>query len=797
MTLKKLLTILCFVSFPALAGFNSVTVPPVMLHAANAGTGTGYSGNVEYTVTCGDTDSVYVTLTVQTQAGATPLALSEVTGDVGLIRIVKPNVAEKHEIYFSTQTPPVNGTAYVAVLTANAVVSAAKTQVEGFLKTMSKNDKVSVMAGCCDGFTSTSGGITIPSIIMSDGPNGVRPTNGAQATVFPTCSNEASTWDTALANIQGQAKGEEFRALGKNCALGPALNLVYHPQGGRASEYYGEDPYESGHMAAADVRGEQLKGVAATIKHFACNNKEDDRRILSADMSERSLQELYLANFRPSVVQGGDGCWALMGAYNQVNQNVTNQGYACQNKYIQTDVLRNTWGFKYMSMTDWGVNWSFTPGVNFGVDVEMPSASAYTPGALISITDSLINMHVRRILYTHEKIGDLASTYNATAFADQFKGAAHRAAARKVGTAGIVLGKNSNNVLPIPKSGVKIALTGPFANQFRPGPGGSSQVSPAYQTTPQTGISQLLMGTGPYAGHKPAGASTIVTDITTADYIIVFVGVTSETENVDRPSLSVLPADGDNDVAAALAVTTAKTIVVYTGGSAATPGKWSNADAIVFAFYPGGDQGYCIADVLFGNVNPSGKLPVTFPSSASQLPNFTVTANGDLYYPSSDTAHGYFRMDKNGWTPQFYFGYGLSYTTFGYSNLQIFPDSIKAGDRVHVRLTVTNAGTVAGKETAELYLSMPVNGTLPVRVQDLRGFQKVPVDTGVTLAPGASQTVDFTLYPEDMQVYNPNGADYNGTGTWQILAGNYGVRVGTSSQRDLQPTVGGSFTVMP
>lgn len=795
MTLKKLFTILCFVSFPALAGFNTVTVPSVMLHPADAGTGTGYSGNVEYTVTAGDTDSVYVTLTIQSQAG-TPLTLSEVTGDVGLIRIVNPNVAETHEIYFQIQGAPPASTHFVAVVSASAVISGAKTQVEGFLKTMSKNDKVSMMSGCCDGFTSTAGGTTIPSIIMSDGPNGVRPTNGAQATVFPTCSNEASTWDTALANIQGQSKGEEFRALGKNCALGPALNLVYHPQGGRASEYYGEDPYESGHMAAADVRGEQSRGVAATIKHFACNNKEAERRILSADMSERSLRELYLQNFKPSVVQGDDGCWSLMGAYNQVNQNVPNQGPACQNKYLETDVLRNTWGFKYMSMTDWGVNWSFTPGVNFGVDIEMPSASNYTPGALIAVIDSTINTHIRRILYTHEKIGDLASTYNATAFGDLFKGTAHRAAARQVGTAGLVLGKNNNNVLPLPKSGVKIALTGPFANVFRPGPGGSSLVSPAYQTTPQTGISQLLMGTGPYAGKKPAGASTIVTDITTADYIIVFVGVTGETEDADRPYLAVQPTDGDNDAAAALAVTTAKTIVVYTGGSAATPGNWSNADAILFAFYPGGDQGYCIADALFGNVNPSGKLPVTFPNAASQLPNFTVASTGDLVYPSSDTAHGYFRMDKNGWTPQFYFGYGLSYTTFGYSNLQIFPDSIKAGDRVHVRLTVTNTGSVAGKETAELYLSMPANGTLPVRVQDLRGFQKVPLDPTQTLAPGASQTVDFTLYPEDMEVFNPNGADYNGAGTWQVLAGNYGVRVGTSSQRDLQPTLGGSFTVM-
>ncbi len=797
MRLKLFLSFVCLLSFAACAAFNSITVPSVMLHAANAGTGTGFSGVVQYTLTAGDTDSVLVSLTITAQDG-TPFTLGETTGDVGMIRIVNPSIAEKHVIYFQAQAAPTPGVHYVAHLAASAGISASKAQVEGFLKTMSKADKAAMMGGCCDQFTGTAGGSTIPQLFMSDGPNGVRPTSGAHATLYPCCSNEACTWDTALATIQGLSKGEEFRALGKNCALGPALNLVYHPQGGRASEYYSEDPYLSGQMAASDAFGMQAKGVAATVKHFACNNKEDNRQTLSANMSERALRELYLYNWKPSVVKGADGCWGLMGAYNQVNHLLPNQGWACQNKVIETDVLRNEWGYKYLSMTDWTASMDFIPAFNYGVDIDMPNPDTYDPGNVSLQVDSLINRHARRIIYTHEKIGDLAAGYNPVAYGDQFKGAAHQAVSQQVGTAGIILGKNTGNLLPLPASGKKIALTGPFANTCRTGPGGSSAVTPDVCVSPQTAIKNLLMGLGPYAGKKPANASTVVTDITTADYIIVFVGPTHEQEGSDRPTLALQASEGETDVAAALAVTTAKTVVVYTGGSAATPGNWSNAGAIVFAFYPGQEQGYCIADVLFGNVNPSGKLPVTFPNAATQLPNFGLINNVELNYPSSDTAHGYFRMDKNKWTPLFHFGHGLSYTTFGYSPLQIFPDTIKAGDRVHVRLTVTNAGALAGKETAELYLSMPTGAGLPVRVQDLRGFQKVPLDPTKTLDPnGGATTVDFTLSPEDMQVFNPNGADYNGGGSWQILPGTYGVRVGTSSQTDLQPTASGTFTVIP
>jgi len=772
--LAGFLTLVC--SSLLQADLSSVAVPATMLHLPDAGAGVGYSGKVEYQINALDYDSVYVTLSIMPASGGEALALSEISGDVGLIRNVKVQRTEDHQVFFQTDAAQ-TGMEYIARVTVSATISAAKTEIQSYLTNLTKQNKGTIMGGGGDGFEGQGAGqapYAVPEIWMSDGPHGVRPPQGGQATCFPTCAGLACTWDTALAFLQGQTMAEEFRALGKNCALGPALNLVYHPQGGRASEYFSEDPYLSGRMAAADVQGIQTRGVIATIKHYACNNKETNRFNLSANMSERSLREIYLCNWKPSI---DVGCGAVMGAYNKVNHS-----YACSNKYLMTDVLRDCWGYPSMVMTDWGARFDdFSSGIRYGVDIDMPNPDSYVSGVIAVQPDSIVNMHASRILYAHEIIGDLQAGYNRTAYGAALMGSAHRQVARDVGSAGIILAKNVGNLLPLPKTGKKIAILGPFANQCRLGPGGSSAVNARDRVTPQQGITALLSGVG-------AGASTIVTDISTADYVIVFVGVTGENEGSDRPNLAVQPNDGDNDAQTALNARPNATIVVFTGGSAASAGNWSQAPAIVIAFCPGQEQGTCIADVLFGNVNPSGKLPVTFPQDASQAPPFAL-AGADLNYPSSDTAHGYFSVNKKAQAPLFNFGHGLSYTTFAYSNLQIYPQTISAGDRVHVRATVSNTGSVTGKEAVQLYLSMPSTAGLPVRVQDLRGFRKV------SLNPGASTTVDFALTAEEMQVWNPNGADYSGSGAWQVPSGTYGVRAGTSSQRDLQPTLSGSFAV--
>ncbi len=726
-------------------------------------------------------DSIIVTLSIVPVAGGNALALTEVRGDVGVIAVNTnlPNAGRTYSINFQTTAaqPDVD---YIARITANALVSRVKTHSDSLIGVLTKNNKATLMTPSSN--MQSNGAGSVPGIYMADGPHGVR--GNGNATCFATCAGLCATWDTAIAFAQGQAKGEEFRGLGRNCELGPADDLVYHPLGGRASEYYGEDPYLCGRMMEADVRGVQSKRCMATIKHFACNNKESGRTTLSAVMDERSLREIYLYNWKPTIM-GTAGCWGIMNAYNRVN--TPTSSYCASNKYLLSTQLRDEWGYKFLVMTDWGASFdNITQGINWGTDLQMPSASVYTVSSITGFSDSLVNVHAKRIILAHEMLGDMESGYSISGtYASTVNSAAHALVVRNVGDGGIILAKNTGNLLPIPKNGKTIAITGPYAATCRLGPGGSSVVTPpaASQINPTQGVNALLAGVG-------AGATTVTTDLNAADYILVFVGVTGEAEGSDRSNLALQPAEGETSVSTALAATNGanKTIVIYVAGSAVSAGTWSTAPAILLAFYPGQQQGNSIADVLFGDVNPSGKLAVTFPQSASQLPNFTVSGNL-LQYPRCDTAHGYFRMDKTGAKPLFWFGHGFSYTTFSYTGLQVYPSQIKAGDIVRVRVTVTNTGSIAGKEVVQLYLSMPSSASLPVRVQDLRGFKKV------SLNGGANTTVDFVLTQEEMRVYNPNGADFNGTGFWTVLPGTYGVRVGTSADRTETPSLSGSFIV--
>jgi beta-glucosidase len=781
----KISGLLLILSFAVNAALSTVTVDSLMLHGPNAGVGTAYCGVVQYSLAPeAANDSVQVSITVNPAAGGANLTLTEVRGDVGLIVVNTntPTVAKTYTISFQA-SDAVPGTYYIAHVTANANPSRTKIHSDSLVGVMTAAQKATMMGGDGNMLGRASG--PIPAIYMADGPHGVR--GNGDATCFATCAGLCATWDTAMAYLQGQAKGEEFRALGRNCSLGPANDLVYHPQGGRASEYYGEDPYLCGHMMASDVMGLQSRGCIATIKHYAANNKEQNRMTMSAVMAERSMRELYLYNWKHAITSS-QGCWGIMSAYNRISTPAAS--YASSNRYTLSTVLREEWAYKFLVMTDWTASFeSCAAGMTYGADIDMPSPDVYTSACVTGYADSVINVHARRIILAHEKVGDMVAGYNRTAYASTLLSAAHTKVVRDVGDAGIVLAKNNNNLLPIPDRGKTIAITGPFAATCRLGPGGSSLVSPptASRITPTQGINNHLAAVG-------TGASTITTDLNAADYILVYVGVSGENEGGDRASLAVLAADGETAVSTALAATNGanKTVVIFTGGSAASAGVWSTAPAVLIAFYPGQEQGNSIADVLFGSVNPSGKLAVTFPQDASQLPNFTLTG-GNLTYPRSDTAHGYFRMDKRGVTPLFWFGHGLSYTTFSYSNLQVYPTSIKAGDIVRVRVTVTNTGSMAGKEVVQLYLSMPTtNPSLPVRVQDLRGFKKV------SLNAGANATVDFQLTAEEMRVYNPNGTDYanNGyNGIWTVLSGTYGVRVGTSADRTRQPTMSSSFAV--
>jgi beta-glucosidase len=522
-------------------------------------------------------------------------------------------------------------------------------------------------------------------------------------------------------------------------------------------------------MAVSDVRGLQSVNCIATLKHFVANNKEDNRKLLSAQVGERLLREIYMAGFKKLVLEGK--ALGVMAAYNMINGS-----YACSFKYTMTDVLRDEWGFKGFAMTDWGASIDdFRTSALYGVDLIMPGRGSYTAGSFQSVGENIVNMHARRIIYANKMIGALEPGYNSTEFQSYLLSDEHRQVVRRIGKAGIILARNNGGILPLPKKGASIALTGPYVSICRTGGSGSSVVRPMVLINPQQAVQEKL-------GSVGAGASTLTTDIGRADYIVVFVGVSGEGEGSDRPTLHL--ADGDNDVASALNVNPGKTIVVFTGGSACTEGNWSEAPAIVMAFYPGQEQGYSIADVLFGDQSPSGKLPVTFPRNASQVPDFSLR-NNQLHYD----LHGYFKVNEMGEEPLFPFGHGLTYTTFEYGGLAVVPSSIAAGDRIFVQADVTNTGNRTGQEVVQLYLSLPDNRGVDVRVQDLKGFRKL------SLGPGEKKTVTFILTPPDMAYFDNGGSDFDGDGTWKILAGAYGVRVGTSSQINQRPTLSGGFTV--
>jgi beta-glucosidase len=812
MKLTKLFGLLFFASIGANAAtpLNNIVVDQLQVHEANPAMGVGASGKVSYSFNAGDNDSVFVTVTIVPAAGGgAALPLKSVTGDVGVVNVVKQNTAENHSIFFELAGDPVAGTQYFAHLKIDAVVSKKMQNVNQILGSLSKSQ----MAGICgDELEFQSKGVEgiVPPIYMNDGPYGWNYGWGKldyHATCYPSTINLGCTWDTALAHFQGWNLAEEW--LGKtwhdkkrNCHLGPGMNIIYHPRGGRSAEYFAEDPYLSGHMAAAEVRGVQSKGVIATIKHFAVNNIENNRSISNSYVpDERTIQEIFLANFKPAARVA----WALMTSYNRINGE-----WAGSSKYNITDVLRNTWGFKSYVVSDWGAAYDPTKAIKYGQDLganwQGPFDNGYT-GPMNAANDDDVKAHATRILWAHQLLGDMVQGYDPDPtgkYANMIEGPEHKAAGRFVGTRSIVLARNdpapTKPILPLPKTKMKIAVVsgtngtfGEFASKIQRGIIGSSNVYPS-----EGNFVTYLDGLTRYLTDLNVG-SEIITNPTTAqlsaaDYILAFVGSTGESENKDRSSSALGSSEGESAVGPALASANGlnKTIIVYSGGNSSTPGKWSRAKAILVVHFPGDQQGLSLADVLFGDYNPSAKLTTTFYNNPASLPPYI--SNNTVTYPSSDSAHGYFRLDKLKDTALFAFGHGLSYTTFDYSGLQIFPKKIKAGDRVHVQVTVTNKGTnPAGtpdvsKEVVELYLSMPSSASLPTRVQDLRGFQ------AVQLAKYESKTISFELTPEEMQVYQPTG-NYDALGQWIVQTGTYKVRLGTSANPKEKPSVDATFDV--
>lgn len=612
----------------------------------------------------------------------------------------------------------------------------------------------------------------ISPIKFADGPRGISLNN---STCFPVAIARGATWDIELEGRVGNALGVEARSQGANYFGGVCINAIRHPAMGRAQESYGEDPHHLGLMAVAEIKGLQ-KHVMACAKHFACNSIEESRFFVDVKVDERTLREIYLPHFKMCV---DAGVASFMSAYNKVNG-----AYCGHNRHLLTDILKNDWGFGGFVISDFllGIR-DAKSAVSAGLDIEMPITWRYGKrlrSLVISgdVPMSAIDEAVTRIIRQKARF---AKRGNPAEYGPIKVGSrAHIELAREVAQKSIVLLKNDNAALPLDRKHIRtIAVIGGLANKANLGDMGSSRVRPPYAVSPLHGIRnktgnaiRMLFE----SGKDVALAGRIARE---ADAVVVVAGVGWKNEGEyipiipgllaiggDRKNLN-LPSDYE-ELIGVVAAENKRCIVVLVGGAAITMESWRDkVQAILMAWYPGMEGGNAIADILFGDVNPSGKLPIVFPKSSDQLPHFDNKARSIAY----GYYHGYRLFDKKGMEPAFPFGFGLSYTKYKYSNLRLDRAEVGKNGKIGIEADVTNTGPMRGEEIVQLYIGY--NGSKVDRpVKDLKGFGRITID------PGETKTISLGVKVEDLAYYNTT------QGAWEIEEIEYVVYVGSSSKQE-------------
>ncbi len=602
------------------------------------------------------------------------------------------------------------------------------------------------------------------------------------ATAFPVAMARGASWDPDLERRVHAAIGREARAVGANVLLSPCINLLRHPGWGRAQETYGEDPCHLSRMAAAAVRGIQEEHVMAQPKHFALNSIERDRFHVDVLVGERTLREVYLPHFEAAV--GEAGAASVMSAYNKVNGQ-----YAGEHRHLLSEILKGEWGFDGFVMSDWiwGTR-STEDAANNGLDVEAPAPRFYGRRLIEAVKSgkvpvSRIDDSARRVLRKKIEFGlferppeiDLS-----TLCCEE-----HIALARESASKGMVLLKNDGGLLPLDGGKIgRIALLGRFAKKARLGDMGSSWMRGKGAASPLAGLARRAGGAriDCYAGRSARKAARLAEG---ADAVVVVASLTPRDEGEWLGSW--LPLGGDRErlglperevetIRAATAVSDRVVVVVQAGG-AVTMSEWiDEARAVLLAWYPGKEGGRALADVLFGDVNPGGKLPFTIPRGDEQP--YPLGAGR----PSQEYGyfHGYRYFDKEGLDPLFPFGFGLSYTGYGYADLRLSAEKLPPGGKLEVSFELTNEGERAGEEIAQLYVSCR-GSTVPRPVRELKGFLKTP------LRPGETKRVGLELPVKDLAYYDEKER------AWKVERRRYEVRVGPSS-RDLP--LAGEFEVV-
>jgi beta-glucosidase len=731
---------------------DTVLVTPVFLKLVdNSNNVFKYVGKVTYRLVGWSNDRFNATLTIVKDGTGETVPLTSVKGD-GYGSFGGWGAKGIHFACQFAGAPPA-GT-YRAKVSVSAAKSDTALFIDSLINKLSNTEKQTIINGA-----SAAG---VPGVNWRDGPYGT-----GVGYAYPCGEAMASTFDTAVAEEGGIYKGEDFRGVGYNIMLGTTMNLVRDSRGGLSFESYGEDPYLQGKMAAADCRGCAKSGLMVTCKRFCCYQVQRSLTNYPVYVSERTLRELYTYHFGMAAQQGP--ATGVMTAYNTVNGL-----HNAQNRHTLTDILKNSWGFRGFIISDWdNGGGSAATCALAGLDLPAPGTWGTALAAMVpnTISQGLFDDKARRWIWSRYKAGCFEQGYTVqSTYHDSIDNAAHYSYMRRATREAVILARNEGALLPIDRSkAVTIAVVGKYANEMQWFIAASSQVKPKHQTSDAAAI------------QKIGGAKVTVTaDYANADYAVVSVGPVDAGEGRERVEVS-LP-DSDNQlVSKVLSVKPGKTVVFYEGGSTADSGAWSQAPAIVMSLFAGEDHTLAMAEVLFGDYNPAGRLPMTFPADSAQLPRFgwnIMIAPADPYENAWE-GRGYPYFDYHTMQPLFCFGHGLSYTTFAYSNLSITPAGGYPGDTFLVSVDVKNTGTRGGDEVVQLYLH-DEQSAQPRRYKDLRGFARVPLSAGQT------KTVNFGLTERDIEYYDTTRSD------WVVEPGPIDVLVGASSL-DIRQT--GKITV--
>ncbi|KOP65582.1 glycosyl hydrolase family 3 [Bacillus sp. FJAT-18019] len=646
---------------------------------------------------------------------------------------------------------------------------------------MTLEEKASLCSGKDTWYTQGIERLGIPSVMVTDGPHGLRKQRGSSdhlglfdsvpATCFPSAAGVASSWNRELIGRMGEALGRECQAENVAVLLGPGANIKRSPLCGRNFEYFSEDPYLSSEMAAHHIQGVQSQGVGTSLKHFAANNQEHRRMTSDSVVDERTLREIYLASFEGAVKKAQP--WTVMCAYNKVNGE-----FAAENEWLLTDVLKNEWGYEGFVVSDWGAVNDRVKGLAAGLELEMPSSNGEGTAQIVEavksgqLSEAKLDHAVERLLTVIFKAVDQRKPDTT------FDPEEHHRLAREVARESMVLLKNEDGILPLKRSG-KIAVIGAFAKEPRYQGSGSSQIKPtrlediSEEMAKLAGDAELIYAQGYDLKEEEGNPSLLKEALATASeasVAVVFAGLPNryESEGFDRKHLRIPP--NQVELIEAVAGVQANLVVVLSNGAPIEMPWLNQAKGVLEAYLGGQALGGAIADLLFGEANPSGKLAETFPVRLSDNPSYLFfPGEGDRVEYREGLFVGYRYYDKKQLELLFPFGHGLSYTTFEYSNLTVDKKELKDSDNLRVSVDIQNTGSLPGKEIVQLYVRDSHSSVIRPD-KELKGFDKVE------LAPGEKKTVTFELDRRSFAYYDVE------LGEWTVETGAFEILIGKSSK---------------